>query len=152
MQPPRLKFSLSTSQLLCLSSTGFQTKKPHFCNKVTKSLSHSLGVKHHIWPCIRLGQTGVWSLSSMKFFTLCTPSILETRTLEANWTSLVSAIQRIINNCPSRRIWRRSPITVHTGMPSEIPLTVALNASHVRNVRSVNQAWPKQKMKIEIAL
>lgn len=68
---------------------------------------------------------------------------------EASWSVLLNAIQSVINNSPSRRLGGRAPITVHTGMPSENPLSVALAATGQRNTSSINEARLFQKLQID---
>ncbi len=55
-------------------------------------------------------------------------------------------LQSITNNSPSRRLGGHAPITVHTGMSSGNPLTLALVQGNVRNVEWINQANLQQKL------
>ncbi len=62
----------------------------------------------------------------------------ETHTLEADWPNSVPAMQTIINNSFSRRLDGRAPITVHTGMPSGNPLTLALTECNMQGVETTD--------------
>ncbi len=73
----------------------------------------------------------------------------ETLTPEADWPKSVPAIQSIINNSPSRRHCGRAQITVHTGMPSGNPLTVALTDRNIQGVQTTDQAMILQTLNIE---
>ena len=73
----------------------------------------------------------------------------ETRTPEADWPKSVQAIQSIINNSPSRRLGGRSPITVHTGMPSGNPLTVALTQCSTQDISSIDEVKLLQELKMD---
>ncbi len=70
----------------------------------------------------------------------------ETLTPEADWSKPVPAIQSVIHHSPSRRLGGRTPITVHTGMPSGKPLTVVLTDCNIQGVESIDQARLQQKL------
>lgn len=71
---------------------------------------------------------------------------------ETQWPSIVSAIQLVINNSPSRRLGGRAPIMVHTGMENGNPLSVALTIANHLAVRSLNEAKMIQRLNIESLL
>ncbi len=71
---------------------------------------------------------------------------------EADWPKSVPAIQSIINNSPSRRLGGRAPVTVHTGMPSRNPLTVALIDCNIQGVESIDQARLQHKLNTDESL
>ncbi len=105
----------------------FSDQGTHFCNKGMQKLSASLGVKHRFstvyapWSNVTIESVCKEVLRAMHAFNS------ETRTREADWPTNVQAMQSIINNSPSSRLGARAPFTVHTGMPLQNPLTVALS-------------------------
>lgn len=73
----------------------------------------------------------------------------EVRSPEVKWPFSVPAIQSVIKNSPSLRLGGRSPITVHTGVPSGNLLSVALSETKMRKTRSINEARLMQNLNVE---
>ncbi len=130
----------------------FSDQGPHFCNKVMQNLSNSLGVKHRFSTVYAPWSNGTVESVCKEVLRVMHAFNSETRTPEADWPTTVQAIQNIINNSPSRRLGRRAPITVYTGMPSGNPLPVARFGFKTRNVRSIDQARLQQKMNVDALL
>ncbi len=117
-----------------------------------QNLSTSLGVKHRFSTVCAPWSNGIVESVCKEVLRVMHAFNSETRTPEADWSTTVQAIQSIIKNSLSRRLGGRVPITVHTGMPSGNPLTVALSGSKIRNVRSIDPARLRQKMNVDALL
>ncbi len=117
----------------------FSDQGPHFCNKVMQNLASSFGVKHRFSTVYAPWSNGTVESDFKEVLRVMHAFNSETLTPEADWPDSVPAIQSIINNSPSRRLGGRAPITVHTGMPSGNPLTVALTDCNIQDVETTDQ-------------
>lgn len=67
---------------------------------------------------------------------------------ETERPSVVPSIQSVINNSPFGRLDERDPITVHTRMPSDYALFIALTVAQSGGVLTINEAELIRKLEI----
>ena len=118
----------------------FSDQGPHFCNKVMEMLAQSIGANHRFSTVYAPWSNGTVESVCKEVLRVMHALCAEMKIPETEWPRIVPAIQSIVNNSPARRLKNKAPITVHTGMTSGNPLTVALSTMGIRDVSSIDQA------------
>jgi len=116
-----------------------------------KHLAASLGAKHRFSTAYAPWANGTVESVCKEVLRVMRAFNTEMKKAEVDWPTSVSAIQSIINNSPSRRLGNRAPITVHTGMESGNPLSLALSEVKIRKTRSMDEARILQELNITAA-
>jgi len=127
----------------------FSDQGTHFKNEVMERLASSLGAKQRFSTAYVPWSNGTVESVCKQVLRVMRALSAELRIPETDWTKTVQSIQAIINNSPSRRLGNRAPITVHTGMESGNPLTVALQSMEIRNADSIDQVRTLQNLKVD---
>lgn len=117
----------------------------HFKNEVMELLAISLGANHRFSTAYVPSSNGTVEAVCKQVLRGLRAFSSEFGVPESLWTKTVLAIQSIINNS----LGNRAPLTVHTGMSSGNPLSVALTTIGFKNIDSVNEVRSIRALNID---